>query len=159
MCDSRQLDAIIFHHIRVHRPRSRSPTHRTIAPISPIRQTPMSPSESQCVRVRCAIRVPTPRIHEREPNRHSLNDIQSPCENDVMIVVSETPACQHQKTLPIQPRSPSRFTMLYLLHLVHLVILVRGVTQIELVVRGIPGLYHTGVELLWIWMMLGVLAV
>lgn len=32
--------------------------------------------------------------------------------------------------------------------MLHLVILVRGITQIELVLRGIPGLYHTGVELL-----------
>lgn len=127
---------------------------------------PHPPSLNPHVPIRKPVRAsevcyPTLRSHEREPSRHSLNNLrlQSPRENDVMIVVSETPACQHQKTLPIQPRSPSRFTMLYLLHLVHLVILVRGVTQIELVVRGIPGLYHTGVELLWIWMMLGVLAV
>ena len=100
----------------------KSPTHRTTLAHFQHPQTLMSSSESQCVRARCAIR----HLGATKGNRADTASIISSlhAENDVMIVVSETPACQHQKTLPIQPRSPSRFTMLYLLHL-YLVIPVR----------------------------------
>jgi len=97
MYDPRQSDALVFHHIRVHRPRSRSPTHRTPRTHTPHPANPHVPIRKP-VRA-CEVCYPTLRSHEREPSRHSLNNLrlQSPRENDVMIVVSETPAWPAQK--------------------------------------------------------------
>jgi len=94
------------HHIRVHRPRSRSPTHRTTRTHIRILKPSCPHPKAQCVRVRCAIR-PSGAI-KRSRTGHSLNNLrlQSPRENDVMIVVSETPACQHRKN-PADPTTIS----------------------------------------------------
>jgi len=77
-----------------------------LAPTSAILKPSCPHPKAQCVRVRCAIR-PSGAI-KRSRTGHSLNNLrlQSPRENDVMIVVSETPACQHRKN-PADPTTIS----------------------------------------------------
>ena len=115
----------------------KSPTHRTTLAHIQHPQTLMSSSESQCVRARCAIR----HLGATKGNRADTASIISSlhAENDVMIVVSETPAWPAQKN----PADPT--TISFQVHHAVSTALVfgdprtaGGVTRIELVVRGIP---------------------